>query len=82
MIHCAIRDLAGEMGFNVTKVGKLHSKSNPTQAVLKDCWNVIKDFMVEVDQIGSKPDAKEEIEKRKSENCQCARCNNQQRYIY
>lgn len=28
--------------------------------------------MVEVDQIGSKPDAKEEIEKRKSENCQCA----------
>ena len=38
--------------------------------------------MVEVDQIGSKPDAKEEIEKWKSENCQCARCNNQQRYIY
>ena len=30
--------------------------------------------MVEVDQIGSKPDAEEEIEKWKSENCQCARC--------
>ena len=69
-MHCAIRDLAGEMGFNVTKVVELHSWSNPTQAVLKDCWNVIiEDFMVNVDQIGSKPDAQEEIEKWKSENC-------------
>ena len=52
------------MGFIVTKVLKLHSLSNPTQSVLKGCWNVIlDDLMVKVDEIGPKPDAKEETER-------------------
>ena len=59
LILCAICDLAAEMGFKVTKVLKLHSLSNPTQSVLKGCWNVILDDpMVKVDEIGPKPDAK------------------------
>ena len=77
LILCAICNLAAEMGFKVTKVLKLHSLSNPTQSVLKGCWNVIKDDLtVKVEEIGPKPDAKEEIERWMRENCQCTRCKN------
>ena len=50
---------------------------NPTQSVLKGCWNIIiDDLTVKVDEIGPKPDAKEEIEMWMRENCQWARCKN------
>lgn len=50
---------------------------NPTQSVLKGCWNIIMDDLtVKVDEIGPKPDAKEEIERWMRENCQWARCKN------
>lgn len=72
------RDLAGRLGFDVKRILEFESMPYPTQAVLKDSWNVtIEDLVVKLEEIG-REDVKGIMIKWLRENCQCATCRDEQ----
>ncbi|XP_022805584.1 uncharacterized protein LOC111342736 isoform X1 [Stylophora pistillata] len=72
------RDLAGRLGFHVKRILEFESMPYPTQAVLKDSWNVtIEDLVVKLEEIG-REDVKGIMIKWLRENCQCATCRDEQ----